>query len=205
MSQEFANPPSRSLALPKPWHQIWWTALTRPSVAAYVALADDPHATSQRAYGWLVWSGLISGALFGMGFSRSADLPFPGLCFGLPLGALAGLLAIAFMAWITQRIASALGGSGAYSRLVYLLAAFNAPLMLVSMPLNSFSHPALSVLSIGLGLYGLALTVLSVKAVNRFGWGRAIGSCSPLLAVTLCLLALGALAIVLDMLSAAAV
>jgi hypothetical protein len=119
----------------------------------------------------------------------------------VPIGAALGaLLGVAFSAWVTQLIARALGGSGTYTKLVYLFAAFQAPLLIVS-PLGGLPVPCLFLVSLGTGLYGLLLTVISVEAVNRFGWGRALAASSPLLAVGFLIMAWEALARILLTLS----
>jgi hypothetical protein len=191
---------------PKPWYSIWWIALTRPSEAPYATLTEDPHATSRRAYNWMVLSGLFSGAVNAWLSSQVRPAtplsPEEALRFGTAtvarclagpfLSALGALLWLAFSAWLVQRIARALGGEGTYAKLAYLFAAFQAPTLLASV-LYAIPFPYLHLVGLGLGLYSLLLTAISVKAVNGFTWERAWVASSPVLAVNLLLLTVTAL------------
>jgi transcriptional regulator with XRE-family HTH domain len=202
LPQDMAPPTPQAPALPKPWHEIWWTALVRPSEETYAALAEDPHATTRRAYGWMVVSGLLSGVIFAASSGIPADqitsqgalvesdalfrvvvmVAGPYLIAPI-LWTLTALLWLAFTAWLVQRIAGGLGGTGTYSKLVFLLAAFRAPLE----PLQALStiQDCLFVLGLGVSLYSLVLTMIAVKAVNRLSWERAWVASSPVLAIVL--------------------
>jgi hypothetical protein len=67
-----------------------------------------------------------------------------------------------------------LGGVGSHSELVYAQAAFLAPLTLMIDVLGVI--PFINCLIFPLAIYGVVLNVISIKAVNRFGWGKAIAS-----------------------------
>jgi transcriptional regulator with XRE-family HTH domain len=200
-SQNVAAPAYERPALPKPWHEVWWIALTRPSVTAYEELAEDPRATSRRAYGWVVASGLLSGFVMSSVGAKHIELivklnqisgpsvwEFIKLQLflylaGPVLAAVSSLFWLALGVWLVQWIARALGGTGTYSRLIYLFAAFHAPLGPVQ-ALTSVQS-CLYMAGWALWLYGVVLSVISVKAINKLGWGRAWVSVLPLLAVTL--------------------
>jgi hypothetical protein len=82
---------------------------------------------------------------------------------------------VSLMIWaaITQFTAGILGGTGTYSRLVYVFGAYSAPLSLISGVIGSipFVGPCLA---IPLLVYGFVLNVISVNVVNKFGWGKSI-------------------------------
>jgi hypothetical protein len=182
MSQEMMPPESQ--ANPKQsWINIWIAALTRPSVETYTQFSDDPDATSQRAYKWVflaaglsaLISSLLGAALSGgPGSNGGAGFSVLTLICIIPFSGLFAVLGLAIGAGITQVIASALGGEGNYSRLVYSFAAYIAPLSIISSVVATI--PFVQLLGIPLGIYGIVLNVTAVKAVNNFSWGRAIGS-----------------------------
>jgi len=86
-----------------------------------------------------------------------------------------GIIAVLFFAifvGITNLIARALGGTGTYSQLAYTVAAYSAPLSIISIVLSAI--PVVGCLNIVLGIYSLVLNVIAVKATHQFGWGQAI-------------------------------
>lgn len=196
MSQESAPPiishPTTSLS----WSEVWVSALTQPSVATFEGFVQDPDATSKRAYTWVLVSALISYAISALvsmvriagaqgGPDASGTLGI--LICGAPIAALLSVLGLAISAGITQAIASALGGTGTYSKLAYTFAAYLAPLALISGVLSSI--PYLNLLSYPLAIYGIVLNVIAVKAVHQFSWGKAIASSVLILVAILVLVA----------------
>lgn len=103
---------------------------------------------------------------------------------GLCASPLAGLLSVVFFALfvaIIQWIAKLLGGTGKYEKLLYGFAAITVPITVVSSLLALLSAIpyvgiCIGVISFGLSIYALVLQAMAVKAVNRFGWGQAIGA-----------------------------
>jgi pilus assembly protein Flp/PilA len=177
------------------WSETWTKALTQPSEAMYRQIANDPGATPRRAYTWIFVSSLIGyviytliGSLFGTNAFVSMGEEFFGslICvvlFGAPIGALLSVLGTMIGVGITQVIASALGGTGTYSKLVYAVAAYAAPIALITYLLNII--PYVNCLTIPLGFYAIFLNITAVKAVNEFGWGKAIASSVVILAILL--------------------
>jgi hypothetical protein len=111
---------------------------------------------------------------------------------GLCASPLAGLLSIVFFALfvaLIQWIAKLFGGTGRYEKLLYAFAAITVPFTLVSslfalLGLIPFVGICTGIISFGLSIYALVLQVMAVKAVNRFGWGQAIGSLlTPLIVI----------------------
>ena len=197
MSQQFETlPPLPSDVTPQPlsgppgfsWSQTWIKALTQPSVATYEQIASDAAASpNSRAYNWLFIAGIIAGVINYLGgFVFPKSLPIPGadsrlvqaspsllgIICGVPIGVLIGIAIFVVIVGITQIIAGALGGTGTFSKLMYTSAAINAPLSIVTSVLGVV--PIISCLNLPLVLYGLVLHVTAVKAVNQFGWGKAI-------------------------------
>ena len=190
MSQEpepQASPPAASPS----WSEVWISALTKPSVATYEGIVNDPEASPSRGYTWVLIAALIASAvsvvfnmilagITGPDTSGASGLgAFAGSSIGLllclvPFAAVMSLIGLVISAGITQFFASALGGIGSYSKLVYAFAAYSAPLSLVTGVLGAI--PLINCLTIPTGLYGLALNVIANKAVNQFSWGRAIVS-----------------------------
>jgi hypothetical protein len=97
---------------------------------------------------------------------------------------IAGVVSVIFFAIgvaIIQWIAKMFGGTGTFDKLAYGIAAISVPVSLVSMvltPLNivPYLNICTGLLSFGIAIYALYLQVVAVKAVNRFGWGAAVGS-----------------------------
>lgn len=105
---------------------------------------------------------------------------FGGLC----AAPFAGLLYVVFFAIgvaVIQWVAKLFGGLGTYDKTLYAYAAIAAPVAVVSSLfalLGAIPYVGLcsGLLSFGLSVYAILLQVIAVKAVNRFGWGKAAGS-----------------------------
>ena len=173
------------------WSETWIKALTQPSEASYAEIVNDPGAAPRKAYIWIFISSLVGfiiyiliGSLFGTNVIGAGMEGILGsmiavvLC-GAPIVSLFAVLGIMISAGISQWIASALGGTGTYSKLVYTIAAYAAPLSLVSYLISSI--PYLNCLYIPLGFYGIFLNITAVKTVNQFSWGKAVISSALIL------------------------
>jgi hypothetical protein len=127
---------------------------------------------------------------------------------GLCASPVAGLLSVAFFALgvaIVQWIAKLFGGTGTYEKLLYAFAAITVPFTIASSLfalLGAIPYVGIctGIISFGLGIYALVLQLMAVKAVNRFGWGQAVGSvfipgCSVFI-VCACVVAAGAMILV---------
>jgi hypothetical protein len=103
---------------------------------------------------------------------------------GLCAAPFAGLLFVVFFAVgvaIVQWVAKLFGGAGTYDKTLYAYAAIAVPVTVVSSLfalLSAIPYVGLcaSLLSFGLSLYAIVLQIMALKAVNRFGWGQAIGA-----------------------------
>jgi len=206
MSQDFnfADPTPANAS--RPWTEVWVDALIRPSVETFERIVSDPNAGQARAYLWIFVSALIGygfilfvqfgiSSLLGLASPEERSLRLePGsallaLVCGMPGFATMSVIAVIINAGITQLVASLLGGTGTYSKLVYAFAAYLAPLTLISCVISII--PLLgSCLGVPLSIYGLALNVMAVKAVNRFDWGKAIVSSVLIFVLLLMLVAI---------------
>jgi hypothetical protein len=202
MSEEFKGPTQgRSLS----WSETWNKALTHPSEASYVEIANDPGASPRKAYIWVFVSSLIGYAFYmglsslfgtnGMGTqgARLFGSSLAAVLCGAPIGGLTAVLGVMISAGLSQWIAHALGGTGTYSKLVYAIAAYAAPLALISLLLGVI--PYLNCLSLPLGLYGIYLNITAVKAVNTFSWGKAVLSSAVIFILLIVLMAVVVIAI----------
>jgi hypothetical protein len=114
-----------------------------------------------------------------------------GMIVGSPLIAAFSVLGVIITAALYQLIAKFFIGEGSFGEMAYALSAISAPLSLINFMISllalllSFAGQSSFVLSLVgglLGLYGLFLTLVAIKAVNRFGWGA---SCGTVIAVPL--------------------
>jgi hypothetical protein len=187
------------------WFNVWIKAATSPNEQAYIEITDSPFASSKTAFLWVfiastlsaLVSGILSAIISAMGI-QSQPTTIPGFEQYMPYGTgggasfvsaicfapIAGLISILFFAIgvaIIQWIAKTFGGIGTFEKLAYGVAAISVPISLVATILSPFSLiPFLGIctgfISFGAWIYGLVLEIIAVKAVNRFGWGPAIGS-----------------------------
>jgi len=161
------------------WSEIWTQALTRPSVMTFENLINQPQATRQRAYKWVFLSTLVGGTVATMAEWLRGQSPHWLQWAGIPILALLAVIALILAAGVTQWVARAIGGTGNSTQLVYAFATFNAPMSVAT----GFVFG--TILLLPLSLYGLILTVIAVKAVHRFSWGKAVVSVLPILLGTL--------------------
>ncbi len=219
MSQMPSNDPiMESRPGPGGWLPVWIKAVTKPSEQTFVEITESPDATSKTAFIWVFIAGVISGlvqavlqvAYFALGISPQSSIPgmeqfssgdagtigvvlVTGLCL-IPVYGLLSIIGFAIVTAIIQWVAKLFGGVGTFEKLAYGIAAISVPITLVSAILGvvtaiPFVGLCVIPISIGLGIYALVLQVMAVKAVNRFGWGPAIGSVLlPVVAlVTVCI------------------
>jgi Yip1 domain len=187
------------------WFSTWMTAVTKPNEQTYEMLAARPEAMSNNtAFTWVFVAGTVSalisgifqailefagvpstspsfGELFGGGSAQGGALSLGIAICVSPIAGAIGTLFFAIGVGIIQWVARMFKGTGTYSQLAYTLAAVSVPFSLVSSILTPFSgvqylNICTGLLSLGLGLYALALEVMAVKAINKFGWGEAAGS-----------------------------
>ena len=163
-------------AVGKTWVGIWLAAVTRPSVATYQELARHPQVGSSDAWIWLLGSSLLSG-LF-MAVASAHGRPGAAMDFSLAL-AVAVFALIAVLSWASfaafiQGIARLMKGGGNYQSLIFVFAAFNAPLILLGSGLSLV--PRGGAILMVLYLYWLALYSVAVRAAHQLSWMKAAGA-----------------------------
>jgi hypothetical protein len=174
------------------WFSVWMKAVTKPTEQTFIEITESPDATIKTAFTWAALTGLLNGLLIGIvliassamqgGFSSDSMTgmlaficiaPIVGI-FGVPLG-------LAVAAGLNQWVAKLFGGTGTFEKLAYGYSAVMVPLLLVNSVITLFSlipfiGLCISLFSYLIWGYQVFLQVVATKAVNRFGWGQAIGS-----------------------------
>jgi uncharacterized protein YjbI with pentapeptide repeats len=166
------------------WSEVWFGALIQPSVKTFEGFAQDPKATSTRAYTWIFTSALVSALiliLIQLVLLGSVDIVAPIVAVIVPV------VAFAVSTGITYVIARALGGTGTYAQHAFAVAAYVAPLALISNVVSLI--PYVNLLNYLLVVYGIVLQVIAIKAVHRFGWGKAIVPLSPFILIAIAVIA----------------
>jgi hypothetical protein len=183
----------------KSFPATWVDALTKPREKTYTQIGDSPRARATTAYLWVFLAALVTsfvtliaqGSTIREGLSQSGmgAAQFGGgfgsvvlaLVCGAPIAAVLGTLMFGIGVALVQWLAMMFGGSGSNDRLAYTMAAISVPYSLVTavfvllsvIPYVGFCFQVIPAVA---GIYVMYLDVLAVKAVNRFGWGPAIGS-----------------------------
>jgi len=202
------NPPAAATtASPLPWYKVWTNALTRPSVAEYEALVSQPGVSTAKASLWVFLASTIGYAISLLALlvvpslfpyysqTSSTDLSGLGLvllCFA-PFGGLLSVVGLYISAGLSHILAKALGGVGSFSQLAYAIAAYTSPISLVASVIGLI--PLVNCLGIFIGAYAIGLNILSVKAVHKFSWGKAVLSSAVIIGLLIALV--GCLVIVI--------
>jgi len=177
----------------EPFYQTWIKALTKPNERTYAEIANAPDASPTKAYWWMALAWLVTYLIVMLATTATGATSYGSelgsnlvgtaiaMICSAPIGAAMGVLFFAVDIAIIQWVAKMFKGTGSYNQLVYAVAAFAAPISLVSglvggLSVIPFIGLCFSILSIGVSIYTLVLMVMAVKGVNGFGWGEAIGS-----------------------------
>jgi hypothetical protein len=190
-----------TLGRPFIWYDVWIKALTQAKVDTYNALVRDPLASPGRAYWWVILAGLVAGvfslisaislvndpsftdpsvidAFSRIGVDAAAleslrTIIAGGYLVWIPLQIILNFLGLLFVAAIYNLLAKLFGGSGNFSRTVYLMGAYTAPLSIVRGILSIIPNLG-DCLVVILGLYSFWLSVTAVQAAHRLNGGRAM-------------------------------
>ncbi len=203
--------------------QSWMNVLTHPGEAAFAEERSRPQAKLETALIWIVISAVIGGLLGWMrlqfllsstggmaGMIGQMNLPpeFAGQIESMmsngAMGALMGggglasiiIAPIGFLigTGILYLIARMFGGTGDFGRFAYLLAAFQAPISIISAVLGFI--PVLGgCVSAALSIYGLVLTYFAIKVEHGLSDGKAIATLLLPLALVIAIAFCGAAAI----------
>ena len=184
MSQESEPPVASHAAESFSWSEVWLRAVTRPSVVTFESLLQDPNATTQRAYIWIVSSALIAYLISlaltavlsevlqaGAIVELALGLAICGLC-GAIIAPLLSVLALVVNVGLMHLCARILDETGTFGQLIYAVAAYQAPLALISGVLGVV--PGVRYLAFAIAIYVIVLNVIAVQSVHRFGWGKSV-------------------------------
>ncbi|BAJ62116.1 Yip1 family protein [Anaerolinea thermophila] len=172
------------------WYQVMAQVYSQPSVESYQDVVSCQGIRFSRVYLWIFSSTLLAmliplvlyyatgGKIVHDDLKRTFLLGNAGMGIYFAAGVGTALLApLIFMAgagilhWLAQR----LGGTGHFEPLVFLLGAVYTPGNLLDQLLEGFLPPVLGlVFRLGLLLIMAYLSILSVKAVHRLSWGKAV-------------------------------
>lgn len=158
------------------WGRIWLAAVTKPTVATYQELARHPQVGSMDGWIWLLGSSLLSGVFISLGSvpARTGAAMDSSLALAIAIFALIAVLFWASFAACIQGIARLMKGEGNYQSLIFVFAAFNAPLILLASGLSLV--PRGGVILMVLYPYWLALYSVAVRAAHQFSWMKAAGA-----------------------------
>jgi hypothetical protein len=165
------------------WVGIWLAAVTSPTVATYQELSRHPQVGSRDAWMWLLGSSLVSGVFMSLNsvYARTGSAMDSSLALAVAVFALIAVLSWASFAACIQGIARLMKGGGTYQSLIFVFAAFNAPLLLLASGLSLVPRGG-AILTI-LYLYWLGLYSVAVRAAYQFSWIKATGTVLVSLAV----------------------
>jgi hypothetical protein len=206
---------SKRVARTYTFYNAWMTVLLSMDNEAYADVLDDPEAGTGRAFEWIAYAGIISGLAFPFSlltnpqFAMLMDMPEFKEIFGntgtniffILMLALAMMLIVPIFSVIGLAISAALynflaltfGGNGNYSRTAYALAAYMAPVGILSSILVIVPYVGQCLGSI-LGIYNFILTVRALQASHSLSIGKSIG---VILAPTAILMIFGCLLILI--------
>jgi len=189
------------LSKPKPaaksyaFFDAWIKVLTTMDIESYESVLDDPEAGAGRAFEWVTYAGIISGLIFPFSilvnpqFTQLKDMPeFNKLFGGMGTMVLVGILALvmivlipilsvislAISAGIQNLLAGLFGGKGNYGRTVYALAAYAAPITILTATLGIIPLVGQCFSSI-VGIYNIILNVRALRAAHSITILQALG------------------------------
>lgn len=185
------NRPPRPKVNIAEWLSIWTRAVTRPTPAAYQDLFDDPEPNRVTAMAWLITSGVIAALITMVTYRAPVYIAAAAVLCSLPVFAVVYLALTVITARSARWIAARMGAGAPLDRLLYALAAVNAPMSILS-ALGYLLPDYGYIVAYALGLYWIYLTVLAVKVVTGLGWGRAVLASAAFILFSLLTAALGA-------------
>jgi hypothetical protein len=177
------------------WGPGAWLAALVPSAANYESILSDYQVGLGRASKWVAAAGAVGYVMALLILLMRGGLkstPTPGnwspfvtlslllVCGGV-LVAVVDILALWAGGGMMFFVGLLLGGRGSYTDVVYAMAAYQSPLILISYILSAIPVAG-PWLAIPVNVYGMVLSVFAVKAAHRMGWLQAlVTSLAPLL------------------------
>ncbi len=188
------------LSKPKParpsyaFYDVWLGVLSMMGIDTYQNMLDDPEAGAGRAFEWMAYAGIISGLIFP--FSLLASPQFDELrntsefyrLFGnmgttalllmmalimALLTPIVSVLGLAISAGIQNFLSVMMGGTGYFGRTAYAIAAYLAPMTIISAALGAIPVVGQCLTSL-FGVYNILLNMRALQASHSFSAGRAI-------------------------------
>lgn len=171
----------------KPIYQIWIDAVTKPNLANYTQIVNDPSASLGTALLWLAGAGflgsLISGVIQSIFGVNAAAYELLGMeqtsttsLFGVVGGAFGSLfitpIATLLLVGLMHLVSRALGGSGDFEKMFFGFAAFWVPISLANAVIGAI--PVLGCISIIFSIYALILNIFANQAVYGYDTGKAV-------------------------------
>lgn len=174
---------------------VWATALTVQDIEAYEEILKDPRATLGRAFGWVALAGLVSAlavpVIFVTNpqvFDAASSPDFQNLAtsgdttsflifftfFMLIFAPISSIINLAITGGVQNLVAGFFGGTGNYTRTVYALAAFLAPMTMIIMLLTIIPVVGQCLVAL-LGFYNLILNIRALRAAHSLTTPAAIG------------------------------
>ena len=177
------------------FYSAWTTVLLSTDIESYADVLDDPEAGAGRAFEWIAYTGLVSGLvsplylLTNPDFTTLTEMPEFRQIFGnagtntffilmlavamMLLVPLFSVIGLAFNGAIYNFLAITFGGNGTYGRTVYALAAYMAPVTLLTSLLSIIPVAGQCIASL-LGIYNIVLTVRALRAAHSLSVGTAL-------------------------------
>jgi hypothetical protein len=189
------------LSSPKPaaksyaFYDAWIKVLTTMDIESYESVLDDPEAGAGRAFEWIAYTGIINGLIFPLSilfnpqFAQLKNMPeFNKLFGGMGTMVFVGILALvmivlipilsvislAISAGIQNLLAGLFGGKGNYGRTLYALAAYAAPITILTATLGIIPLVGQCFTSI-VGIYNIILNVRALRAAHSISIWQALG------------------------------
>lgn len=175
---------------------VWMTVLTSQDEKAYDDVLKDPEMGLARAFTWIALAGVISALAIPIQLILTPDLsevltmPEVQSTFGGPVNQpvlllmitiaallivpLGGIINLAIFGGVQNFLAMFFGGGGNYTRTVYAIAAFLAPMTMIT-SLVAIVPLVGGCLSLPLAIYNLILNIRALKAAHALTNGAAIG------------------------------
>jgi hypothetical protein len=182
------KPPARSYA----FYDVWMTVMLSQDVESYADVLKDPDAGIERAFVWMACAGVVNALVFPfLLFSNPqfselmAEPEIQNFASGLGVTAfftvvmlffvpIISIINLAINGAIQNFLAVLFGGNGYYSRTVYALAAYLAPLTIVTSLLSLIPLVGQCLGSL-LGFYSIYLNIRALRAAHSISAGSAFG------------------------------